>query len=202
MRDFFKRILDNFHLYSGNRPLEKLSDEEVTMLLNILCRVSKNYEYIPEAEQQKIIEGQLIADRTYHNLNARTVAGWLELNGKKYFKEEAHVPTEGNAKPLEGKERDEAIQVYLTAIANATNNFERATTKGNGARMREQLETAGVTHEIKDQEVEKERLAKKESGWLEDYCAKPEGYCEKCGGELAELEGNKHCNNCDKEFTP
>jgi hypothetical protein len=147
MRDFFKKeVLDRTYEIFGVRQTDedKMSDEDIKFLLDGLCQVSKNYAYIPEAEQKKIISACMISDKTYRNINLRLVAGWLEQNGKKYFTEVAHIPTEITKPPLTGQARDKAIQEYLDAIARAETNFTSAMTEGRGAKMREQLDKAGV----------------------------------------------------------
>lgn len=150
MREFFKKeVLDRTYEIFGvwQTDEEKMSDDDITFLLDGLCQVSKNYEYIPQEEQKKIIRACMLKDKTYRNINLRLVAGWLEENGKKYFVEIAHKPITSNDKdyrPLEGEARSKAIDEYLAAIAKAETNFTTALSKGRGAQMRENLDNAGI----------------------------------------------------------
>lgn len=150
MRDFFKKeVLDRTYEIFGVRQTdeEKMSDDDIKFLLDGLCQVSKNYSYIPEADQKNIIRACMLSDKTYRNINLRLVAGWLELNGKKWFTEIAHKETkeDENYKPLEGEERDAMLALWQKSLLQMTDNFTEATkAKGNGARMRENLDEHGV----------------------------------------------------------
>lgn len=142
MRDFYRGIINNLYIYCGNRQVEKMEDADITALLNILENVSKRFSYIPEEEQKKIILHCLETDTTYMNINVRLISNWLMLNGKKWFKEEAHVPHESNAEPVEGEARDKWIQTYLEALAKVeveTNPGKTAEYKGGGSRLRENI---------------------------------------------------------------
>lgn len=150
MRDYFKKeVLDRTYEIFGVRQTdeEKMSDDDIKFLLDGLCQVSKNYSYIPEAEQKKIISACMLSDKTYRNINLRLVAGWLEQNGKKYFTESAHKENKEpeNYKPLEGAERDAMLQMWQNALKELNENLsEIVKPKGNGAKMRENLDEHGV----------------------------------------------------------
>jgi len=92
MRDFYKNILENLYIYCGNRQIDKMSDSDITELLDALENISKLFDYIPEEEQKAIIKRCLLSDKDYQNLNVRLIHRWLSENGKMYFKEEAHTP--------------------------------------------------------------------------------------------------------------
>lgn len=163
MRAYFKKIIFDLYLYVGNRQDNKMTDDEIERLLDALERVSKLYSYIPEDKQKEIIDAQLIADKDYQNINARLISKWLEQNGKVYFQQECHVPHESNAEPLTGQAREQAIQMFLTAVQNAGDNFTEAfKPKGSGTRMRENMgvqrfEVKGLEIYAKSQE-EAERI--------------------------------------------
>lgn len=147
MRDFFKKeVLDRTYEIFGVRQTdeEKMSDDDIKFLLDGLCQVSKNYSYIPEAEQKKIISACMLSDKTYRNINLRLVAGWLEQNGKKYFTESAHKPSEQQPTPLEGEERDRWLELWKKELAKVNTQFTTGEFKGNGAKMRENLDEHGV----------------------------------------------------------
>ena len=137
MRDFFKNKLTNLYFYCGNRQIDKMADDEITMLLDALCNVSKLYNYIPEPEQKRIIEKCLLEDKEYQNLNARLISKWLELNGKKFFTEEAHKETK-EYQPATQEQKDFWLQEWRKELDKVTSNFEvRPVSKGE--MMRERL---------------------------------------------------------------
>lgn len=144
MRDFFKKqVLARTYEIFGVNQLEKMEDDQITFLLDALENVSQLYDYIPQVEQKKIINKRLLTDRDFRNINARLIAGWFEMDGKIFFTQKHHKENEAdpNYKPLEGEERDNAIQTYLDALAKVQLNFTVGEEKkGNGARMREQLD--------------------------------------------------------------
>lgn len=145
MREFFKNIILNLYIYCGNRQADKMTDEELKILLDALCRMSSTiYSYIPEDKQKEIIQACLISDKEYQNINVRVVSKWLDQNGKIFFKETAHKPNEQTAPPLEGEAREKAIQEFLTALSKVETNFGTAEVKGNGQRMREALDNSGI----------------------------------------------------------
>lgn len=170
MREYFKQIILNLYLYIGNRQAEKMTEEEVKGLLDALERVSKLYDYIPLEKQKDIINGCLISDKDYQNINARLIAKWLEQNGKVYFTQEHHHAdkgklTEADYTPVEGEQREAYIQQFLNAIANATTNFEHAASVGGGQRMREHFATL-PSEEIKPDP----KLKRREATAFEEAC--------------------------------
>lgn len=122
MRDFYKQILSRTYEIFGVNQLEKMDDDQIKFLLDALENVSELYNYISPENQQKIINKRMVTDREYRNINARLIAGWFELDGKIFFKETAHTPTE-SAPPLEGEERDRMLEVWKAEVAKANNSF-------------------------------------------------------------------------------
>lgn len=154
MREFFRECLFNLYVYCGNRQAEKMSDDEIKLLLDALERMSKLYNYIPEERQKEIIQNCLLTDKEYQNINVRTVSKWLELNGKQYFKEEAHQETKQEGEPLTGEAREKRIAEYLQAIASTTQSFTSAMDghqKGSGSRLRDNIEqSTGIKRYVID----------------------------------------------------
>jgi len=143
MREFFKQALLNLYIYCGNRQAEKMSEDEIKLLLDALERMSKLYNYIPEERQKEIINNCLLTDKEYQNINVRTVSKWLEVNGKHYFKEEAHHETEIKGEIVTGEKRQEWLEKFAKAVLNATQEFTGATdVKGSGSRLKENIEQA------------------------------------------------------------
>lgn len=178
MRDFFKKeVLDRTYEIFGVRQTdeEKMSDDDIKFLLDGLCQVSKNYSYIPQEDQKNIIRACMLSDKTYRNINLRLVAGWLELNGKKWFTEIAHKETVITHPPVEGEQREHWLEVWKKSLIQMNENFTEASKpKGNGARMKEQLDEAGVKF---DPEKHKEETIKEGSS-LDDFCQKKGDYQE------------------------
>jgi hypothetical protein len=138
MRAFYKQILQDFHIYCGNRSqMRDWTDDELKKLLDVLCKVSEVYSYIPEADQQRIIEAQLVRDMDYTTLNARTVSRWLELNGKSYFKEVAHLPTKEH-EPATEEQKEFWINEWKKELSKVVENFT-VPVKGGGQRLRENM---------------------------------------------------------------
>lgn len=145
MREFFRECLFNLYVYCGNRQAEKMSDEEIKLLLDALERMSKLYNYIPEERQKEIIQNCLLTDKEYQNINVRTVSKWLELNGKHYFKEEAHTEIQPVGEIVTGERRQEWLEKFAKAVLNATQEFTspgESGHKGSGTRLRDNIEQA------------------------------------------------------------
>lgn len=146
MRQFYKQVLKDFHLYCGNRSqMRDWEDEEISKLLDILVKVSQAYSYIPEESQKSIIETQLIKDTEYTTLNARTVGKWFEQNGKHFFKEVAHVETKIEGEIVTGEKRIEYLKEWEKALLNIETNFTKPGDqghKGSGTRLRDNINQA------------------------------------------------------------
>lgn len=148
MRDFYKKqVLDRTYEIFGVRQTDedKMSEDDIRFLLDGLCQVSKNYAYIPEEEQKKIISACMISDKTYRNINLRLVAGWLELNGKKYFTEVAHEPTVEH-EPATPEQRERRLKEWQKMLSEVNTSFTSTEVKGRGAIMKENLERGGIIH--------------------------------------------------------
>lgn len=185
MRDFFKKeVLARTYEIFGVRQTdeEKMSDDDIKFLLDGLCQVSKNYSYIPQEDQKNIIRACMLSDKTYRNINLRLVAGWLELNGKKWFTEIAHKETVITHPPVEGEQREHWLEVWKKSLIQMNENFTEASKpKGNGARMREQLDEAGVKFD--EEKHKEETIVQKESSSLDDFINKTGDYAEPLEGE-------------------
>jgi hypothetical protein len=44
MRDFFRQILNDLYIYCGNRQVDKMTDTEITTLLDALCYISMLFD--------------------------------------------------------------------------------------------------------------------------------------------------------------
>lgn len=144
MRDFFKQILSRTYEIFGVNQLEKMDDGQIKFLLDALENVSTLYNYIDHENQKKIINKRMVTDREYRNINARLIAGWFNLDGKVFFQQEAHIPSENQPEPVEGEERERWLNIWEQTLRQVEQTFPSQRVKGNGAKMREQLDEAGV----------------------------------------------------------
>jgi hypothetical protein len=127
MRDFFLNLLNNLDKLAGLKQLDKIyaihgddtgsAKKEINMLLDVLCRVSSQFPFIPEHEQEKIIT-QAVISKDFPNLNANVVWHWLNEHKDKYFKESHHVPKEQVAEPLTGEARAKWLAEWNKSLAN------------------------------------------------------------------------------------
>lgn len=154
MREFLKDKIFDLYLYCGNRQENKMTNEEIEKLLDVLEKVCKVYDYIPEEKQKEIIEAQLLRDKEYQNINARLISKWLEENGKHFFTQQHHrdKSSEQDYKPLEGEDRDKAIQNYLKELAKVNTQFNVTAIKGSGSKMREQLDQVAPIPQTKPED--------------------------------------------------
>ena len=100
MKEFFLNLLSNLDKLAGLRQIEKIyaqhtdindAKREISGLLDILVNICKQFHYIPEKEQQRIIQQAVVTDPEFTSLNARIVYKWLNTHRDKYYKEIAHV---------------------------------------------------------------------------------------------------------------
>lgn len=167
MRAFFKQILSNLYIYCGNRQIEKMTDEEITTLLNALENVSKLYSYIPEDHQRQIIQKCLIEDKEYQNINARLVSKWFELNGKKFFSEIAHKQVEP-PEPVSEEKREMYLKEWQEALGQI-GHPEITKPKGSGTKLRESI-YAGVPYVSPKEVVEQYKNTNAvKSFWIDGF---------------------------------
>lgn len=125
MREYFNDILNNLDTLAGLRQLENIyrsvgDDEgkaitEINKLLTALCNVSKLFPFIPEAEQQKIINQAVISEE-FPNLNANLVYKWLNRHKDKYFKESHHIPEQPPAPPVTEEEKQKWLKKWQAEV--------------------------------------------------------------------------------------
>lgn len=128
MRDYFKNLLQNLDKLTGMKQYEKLCQsekpkEEIKTLLDILCRVSDQFPYIPDEDKKRIINDAVIADQEFIGLNAKIIYKWLAQKKEFYFNETTEPVIHPEA--LTGEARDKRIAEFLEAI----NSFETIATK-------------------------------------------------------------------------
>lgn len=123
MKEFFKQQLISLEKNTGLKQYEKLLekerwDEEVDELLNVLCRVCNQFDYIPNEDKAKIIKQNVITDTEFQGFNARIIYKWLSLAKSIYFKEQAHIEAKQpeDYKPLEGEARAAKLDEWLKSL--------------------------------------------------------------------------------------
>lgn len=104
---------------TGNKQYERLCDgknpkEEITLLLDILCRVCDQYPFIPDEAKKQIISDAVIADAEFIGLNAKFVA--KSLNAKKDFHINKKDDVVIHPEALTGEAREAALKKWLEAI--------------------------------------------------------------------------------------
>jgi hypothetical protein len=92
MREFFYHLLQNLDKLAGLKQFEKLlqtqdAKQEINNLLDILCRVSDQFPYIPEEDKKRIIQDATIADQEFMGLNAKIIYKWLNAKRDLYIRE-------------------------------------------------------------------------------------------------------------------
>jgi hypothetical protein len=129
MKEFYLNLLNNLDKLAGLKQLDKIRSihgedkaglkNEINVLLDVLCRVSSQFPYISEVDQQKIITQAVISEE-FHSLNGNTVYKWLVRHKDKFFKESHHQEGEEEKKgpPLTGEARAEKLKEWLEALAN------------------------------------------------------------------------------------
>jgi hypothetical protein len=124
MRDFFKDELKALERKTGLKQYEKILaaekwEIELKELLDELCRVCNQFDYIPNEDKAKIIRQNILTDQEFIGFNARIIYKWLLSARSVYFKELAHQEQQEEQKPiLEGAARDAKLKEWLAALGD------------------------------------------------------------------------------------
>jgi hypothetical protein len=97
MKDFFKQCLEDLESLTGIRQLYFMQIDpdgprKISVLIAGMLETSKQFSYISEADQQRIIREQMAKDQDYDSLNSRTIYKWLNMNKDFYFMDANSVP--------------------------------------------------------------------------------------------------------------
>lgn len=119
MRDYFKTLLQNLDKLTGMKQYEKLCQsenpkEEITILLDILCRVCDQFPFIPDEAKKQIINDAVISDGDFIGLNAKFIAKSLNLKKEFYMNLKDDVVIHPEA--LTGEAREKRLGEWLKAI--------------------------------------------------------------------------------------
>jgi hypothetical protein len=162
MRDFFLNLLNNLDKLAGLKQLDKIhaihgdkiedAKREINMLLDVLCRVSSQFPFIPNHEQEKIIL-QAVISKEFPNLNANVVWHWLNEHKDKYFKESHHIEKEQVAEPLTGEARKAKLNEWMKSLASTEqmivgNKMSRAEIQEEGKEWASEIERKAVSTQI------------------------------------------------------
>lgn len=90
MKDFFIQCLKDLEPLTGLRQLFFLQNDledgerKKNVLIDGMILACKDYPFIPEVAQKKIIRDQMVKDQTYEALNSRTIHKWLTAASNAY----------------------------------------------------------------------------------------------------------------------
>jgi len=165
MRDYFQQLLNNLETLTGMKQLERISqkanaDNELNTLLDVLCKVSDLFPYIPDDAKKNIISDSVITDQEFIGLNAKIIYKWLNLRKDIYFKEIAHKNSV-EVEPVTGEKRDEWLNIWQQTLAKMEDNFTvKPVTNAEILREKFHGKDAKPTNykPISEEEVEKKRL--------------------------------------------
>lgn len=96
MKDFYTQCLKDLYALTGIEQvrwmLNDLKDGERNFDLCVsgMVQTSKQFPYISEDEQKKIIQRMMVEDQQYTALNSRTVSKWLSQFKDVYWTDQTH----------------------------------------------------------------------------------------------------------------
>lgn len=128
MEKFFLQILIDLDKLSGIKQYKKFLEapdgkREITDLVKILCRVSRQYADVPPDAQKRAIRDAIIADDDFIGLNAKFVNRALnrarERMAQNTPKVDMSLP-DNNPNILTGEARDEWLRRWQAELDKAT----------------------------------------------------------------------------------
>lgn len=151
-------------MLTGHRQYEKLRElpnykDEINRLLDVLCRVSNLFPYIPEDAQKNIISDSIITDLEFTGLNARIVYKWFNMRKDVYYKEVAHIEAQNQPEPVSGEKREEWLGIWKQELDKMSDNFS-VKPVSNAELIREKMlgDEPASTHYRPDEEKAKAKL--------------------------------------------
>jgi len=90
MKDFFKSELRDLKAKTGLNQYQNISEmpdaqRQFSILLDSMVMVCKEFDYIPENDQKRIIQEQIVRDQDFTGLNSRVIWKWLNANKDHYW---------------------------------------------------------------------------------------------------------------------
>jgi hypothetical protein len=127
MKEFFKQCLEDLESLTGIRQLYFLQVDpdgkrKIEVLISGMITTSKQFPYISETDQQRIIREQMVKDQDYDSLNSRTVYKWLNMNKDFYFMD-ANSATEAPRIDLSDDEKERIDQLANKFKMSLMGNF-------------------------------------------------------------------------------
>lgn len=171
MKDFFEDCLKNLEAITGLRQLafwemEAAKDQvsaqkKLEVCIAGMVSASKDYPFIPQEAQKKIIRDQMVKDQKYDALNSRTIHKWLSAAANAYrthsqFLEDDLTPRDKDGKPTEvappevAEKYQKELMASLAQIGNGGLPAEKIIEKFKDVRR---VETGRQKFVIKDMEV-------------------------------------------------
>jgi hypothetical protein len=137
MRAFYFHLLEHLDKLTGIKQFDRLQangTKDVKELLDILCQISNQFDFIPEKDQEAIISAAVLAEPDFTGLNARVIYKWLNAQKDRFlFTNTAKINEDPNWQPLTGEARDKRLQEFADAVAklktHVTPNPEKAAAK-------------------------------------------------------------------------
>lgn len=128
MREFFIQELKTLEFKTGLKQYDRLCErdtyqEDLNTLLDELCRVCRQFAFIPEKDQRELIKQNMITDQEFTGFNARIIYKWLASAKNLYFKEQARVDTKAPTgyKIVEGEDRSQWLDKWLSVLGDGMN---------------------------------------------------------------------------------
>lgn len=99
MREFFKTELQRLHLTCGLQQCAKLTNEEFTELLDLLCAKCDQFYLIPDKVKQAYIQDCMQTDSEFIGFNAKILHKWLNILNRGYIHTQAEYQESKTAAP-------------------------------------------------------------------------------------------------------
>lgn len=121
MREFFRQCLKDLEALTGKQQLryweiEAASDDsgianeaprKVEICISGMVFVSKEFDYIPESDQQKIIRKCMITDsQNYDSLTSAVIYKWLNQHASVYWSQKGRITEEQMTTPATDEQVD------------------------------------------------------------------------------------------------
>lgn len=133
MREYFKQLLQNFHVLTGYRQMENMTHAEASNLLDQLEKACNRFGKLPDKRKKWFIDKAILEDADLKKLTPAKVtqwltAGWESLDAATKYNylnagkpEEKHEPLLGDAaQPYIDQWRKTLAQVDYSALEPLT----------------------------------------------------------------------------------
>lgn len=142
MNDFIIQCLEDLESLTGIRQYYFLTtdpdgERKTKVLIRGILEVCKQFPYISEADQKKIITDQMVKDQNYDSLNSRTV--WKWLNGAKDVYWEKTQKKVEEVKPLEPL-TPETIQMIDDYLKKLGSDMQPTKRQGFAKRLKDEMD--------------------------------------------------------------